>query len=188
MQVILINGVSKSGKSTVAKLLKEKLAQLVDWDEILILSNASDVYATCMKAFGWNGEKDEQGRRLLINVTKAGYDYHPYFWELRTSKHLAEWEQSEGVKCKFLIIDDWRYINTYNFFKEKKCKIHTIKIDTPESFYNGYSETVKKDPSENLGFNFSVHVMHSENLDVLKSEVYSIPHLLGMDMIDRRNR
>ena len=110
MRVILISGRKRSGKDTIAEYLCDKLGT-----GTLVLPNAKAVKEEAFDTFRWDGEKDEKGRRLLVDITNTGYNYDPFFWEKRTVEQISALLQM-GMRVDTVIIPDWRYECTYDFF------------------------------------------------------------------------
>lgn len=104
--IVLINGKARSGKDTVAKLLKEHFES--KGLKASINSNAEAVKGIAKYMFDWNGIKDTKGRQLLLDITEAGYKYDPYFWEYKNNKSMIE--------ADIYIVPDWRYKSTFNYF------------------------------------------------------------------------
>lgn len=113
--VILINGKAQSGKSTLAELLASKI------QNSKVIHNADSVKELATNFFGWNGVKDDDGRELLIGISEVGYDYKDNFWEYKT---LSKVEDKDEV----IIIPDFRYEQTYHFFKEQGFRVITLYV------------------------------------------------------------
>lgn len=165
MKIILIHGKSQSGKDTVAKFLYDKLTK--EDKRVLKISNAYSVKYIAEKCFGWDGEKDERGKKLLIDITHAGYNYHKYFWEYRVYLVVKPVMKS----LDYLIIPDWRYRNTYEFWKDRVEEVYTVKVERPNLKYR-YSNFIEKDDTKELrNFNFDVEIINSGSLEELEEKV-----------------
>lgn len=138
--IILINGKARCGKDTLAKILYRNLASYVNGN-IGILPNASSVKELAFQEFMWNRLKDDKGRRLLIDITETGYKYDPYFWEKKTIQKIL----NNNFKVTF--IPDWRYYNTYQFFKDCGFNVITIHLERTH-LNNELSEELQNDISE----------------------------------------
>lgn len=110
MNPILIGvcGPAGSGKSEVAKIL-------ADYGRICIIPFAGPLKAMA-KQFGWDGRKDEKGRKYLqLLGTEIGRAYNSNYW-------VDQWvEQSKkAVEDKFEIIiaDDCRFDNEAKTIKQ----------------------------------------------------------------------
>ena len=66
MKVILISGKARHGKDTLAGMMKEELERKSK--RVLIAHYADLLKFICKNFFGWNGEKDDNGRALLQRV------------------------------------------------------------------------------------------------------------------------
>lgn len=66
MKVILISGKAQNGKDTVAAYMREKLTE--DKHRVLITHYADLLKYICRSYFGWDGVKDEKGRKMLQYV------------------------------------------------------------------------------------------------------------------------
>lgn len=112
---ILICGKATSGKTTFATILEELLNK--NYTKAKVLHNAKAVKDLAKSFFYWDEEKDEKGRQLLIDITNSGYNYQDNFWE-RETELLFRRYSSVYEELEILIIPDWRYISTYDFFKQ----------------------------------------------------------------------
>lgn len=76
MRVVIINGRGGSGKDTVCSICRELVGDkcgslstitlVKDWAEMMFLVSGK---------YGWNGEKDVKGRRLLAQLKDAWQEY-----------------------------------------------------------------------------------------------------------------
>lgn len=104
MKVIYISGKAQNGKDTTAKYMAEKLTG--DGYRTLITHYGDLVKYSAKQFFGWNGEKDENGRKLLqelgTDIVRADNEN---FWRdylidmLRYSKDL--WDYVLVADCRF---------------------------------------------------------------------------------------
>ena len=63
LKVITFSGKAEHGKDTTAELVKKQFEEA--GSKVLIIHMADYLKFIAMKYFGWNGEKDEAGRKLL---------------------------------------------------------------------------------------------------------------------------
>ena len=143
MKIILINGKARSGKDTLASLIKGILKD----KKVLIRGNAQTVKDCAKRYFNWNGVKDTKGRQLLIDITNLGYSKDPYHWDKLTLKYALD----RGL-YDYLIITDWRYMSTYEYLKEQGYEV--ITIHRQRDIDNGLHYSLKNDISEQ-GFNIT---------------------------------
>ena len=127
-----------------------------------ILPNAQSVKMYATDYFNWNGEKDDRGRKLLLDITNAGYNYDPYFWEKKTHNIMRV--------CKdFIVIPDWRYYSTYKYFREKGFEVITVKIINPNREITNNAK-LQADISENGldDFCFDYEIINDGSLNHLE--------------------
>jgi hypothetical protein len=107
-------GLAGSGKDTAAKaLIKLGYYRMAFADELKDLAFE----------FGWNGEKDEAGRRLLQELGMAGRRYFPGIW----IQHIA-WKIAPNGPP--IVFTDVRFQNEANFVRHKGGII--VRIVRPE--------------------------------------------------------
>ena len=63
MKVVCISGLARAGKDTLASMLKDELEK--NGSRVLITHFADLLKFIAKEFFKWNGEKDNEGRRLL---------------------------------------------------------------------------------------------------------------------------
>ena len=79
MKVILVSGKAQNGKDTVAQIMATSLKS--DGKHVLVTHYADLLKFICKNYFGWNGEKDEAGRRMLQYVgTDVIRNQNPSLW------------------------------------------------------------------------------------------------------------
>ena len=99
-------GFAGSGKSLAADLLVGIFAD--NGVEVARLSFSTAVKNIARDSFGWDGEKDEKGRRLLQVIgTEAGRHYNPTIWLDKVHEEVTT-RRATGVGT---IIDDVRFVN-----------------------------------------------------------------------------
>lgn len=101
--VIGLAGLCRIGKSTTADAIKRIIG-----DSSVIVPFAAPVKSLARSYFGWAGEKDERGRRLLQGLgTDVARAWDPDFW-------VKKWVQSitsEYSQYRVVISDDVRFQN-----------------------------------------------------------------------------
>lgn len=166
--IILINGVARSGKDTFAEYLQKHLSENTD-NRSTIQPNACGVKNVASKVYGWNGEKDEKGRKLLIDITNTGYSYDPVFWEKYAVEHLRRFEHMWNTFFNYVIVPDFRYKNTYDFYTKKGYKVFAIHITRPN--HDNKLGELKNDVSElPLDVPFKYNVLNNGSLEQLEEQ------------------
>lgn len=104
-QVIIINGTGGSGKDTFVEFCSE-------FAKVTNISSVDKVKEAAKILVGWNGEKDEKSRKLLVDLKQLSIKYNDYptkyiqeqYKEFKTSNaeylfiHIREIEEIEKIK------------------------------------------------------------------------------------------
>lgn len=167
-KVILIHGKARSGKDTVAEMIEAKCKQR--GLSSAINSNARAVKDLATNYFGWNGDKDERGRQLLIDITNAGYNFYPNFWEIR---NVVDYMRTQENHVS--LIPDFRYEATYDYFK-KYCQIEDLELITIHVLRPDHDNELGKlqhDISEThlSTFDFDITIVNNGTLEDLENKV-----------------
>lgn len=124
-ELILIGGKAGVGKTTAANYMHEVLSS---YKELRISHTA---FAKPIKdialLFGWDGKKDEKGRRLLqVLGTDAGRAYDENIWV----DIFEKLQQQEVYPNNIVLVDDWRFPNEKEFFLNKPMfNVTSIRIE-----------------------------------------------------------
>ena len=112
MIVIGLSGKAEHGKTTAANYVRPELEKLGYKTDIVPLAKRMKEQA---KMLGWDGEKDEKGRRLLQEIS---WPIKHYFGE----DIYAKWclEQAQEAKLDILLIDDVRMLAEIEYFRRVK--------------------------------------------------------------------
>lgn len=129
--VILIRGKSGSGKSTFATLVEDCINSCVKPESAIIIHNAEQVKCIARDSFNWNDKKDFTGRQLLIDITHTGYAYDKNLWEEKTLQTFQSTKEVCYPNLEYLIIPDWRYKVSYEYFKNITDKVITVDVVNP---------------------------------------------------------
>ena len=163
--IVLINAVARSGKDTFAEMLVSCLNHQNKLG--IILPNALGVKEVASKVYGWNGDKDEKGRSLLIDITNTGYKYDKYFWENYSNQHLRHLEKMVNYKFDYVLVPDFRYPVTKTYYECLGYRVVTIYIARPE--FDNELGVNKYDVSEMpLDVEFDFTVLNDSDLDNLR--------------------
>lgn len=170
--VIAFAGKAGAGKSTVANTFKKCMNSDNNHNDysIPIIPFAKEIKLQA-KILGWDGEKDEKGRKLLQDITKPIKAYHG-------QNHYAEvvFDEAVSIEPDFLVIDDLRFKAEANYLlqkaKEGKCKVIFVKVEN-KNFVSNLTEDAKADISENdlNDFEFDCVIDNSGTLEELEVEV-----------------
>ena len=178
-KVILISGKAEAGKTSCANIIKARVEK--NGGRAVILSYGAYVKHTAQLIFGWDGNKDEAGRRLLQSW---GTDYvreqQPSFWVQTVNQLVNLIDPIVDV----VIIDDCRFFNELDFWiikNRNRCyDVMTIRVERPDH-ENSLTEAQRNHISETeLDSYDNFHVtLKASNMVELEDEVDSkiIPKL-----------
>src|ERR1035437_8553517 len=125
--IISISGKAGVGKTTLANMLQTYLF-LEEQYSAYIAGFAYSVKETAYM-IGWNGTKDESGRKLLQEIGKMGRDYNENVW---VEKLLDRMDAKPEGFPEILIIDDWRFPNELDYLRKLPgFEVFTIRISAP---------------------------------------------------------
>lgn len=111
-KVIGICGPMTAGKSELARRLFGGL-QFYNKDTLIqITPLAEPIKEIARKYFGWDGQKDERGRKLLQMIGTIGREYNPNCWiNLLDAKIIEHIKNNISFNQAIFIIDDVRFSN-----------------------------------------------------------------------------
>ena len=124
---ILLSGKAGVGKTTSAQILKDIYSK-----RGLNVENFS--FAAGVKAearrMGWNGEKDEKGRKFLQEIGKVAREYDKDCWAKITFDGLIM--NSNDYPFDVVIIDDYRFPNEGNFVRNSPLyHVFEVRVFAP---------------------------------------------------------
>jgi len=103
-----------SGHAGVGKTFCSNIAQMY-CNELLLKAMyfpvAFGVKATA-KFMGWDGKKDDRGRKLLQEIGNLGRQYDPNLWIRAT---IGRIEDSVGYPYEAVFMDDFRFVNELQY-------------------------------------------------------------------------
>lgn len=125
MKVILISGKAQHGKDTVADMIRRRLRG--DNHKVLVTHYADLLKFICAYYFGWDGIKDENGRRLLQYVgTDVVREKNPSLWVDFVSTMLSYFDGN----WDYVIIPDCRFPNEVSRMAERFDTVY-IRVERP---------------------------------------------------------
>lgn len=124
MKILLFSGKARHGKDTCGKIAEGILSEN---HRVLHIAYADKLKYICKTYFGWNGQKDEEGRTLLQKVgTDVVRLQEPDYWVDEVIHVLKlfpnEWD--------YVIITDCRFPNEVARMKEEFDAYH-IRVQRP---------------------------------------------------------
>jgi hypothetical protein len=176
---VLLSGRAGTGKTTTANFMKEYLNNLNL--KVIIASFAKGVKQTA-KFMGWDGNKDEKGRQLLIDVGMAGRAYNKDTWCRTTFKYIIP--DMLGYPFDVVLIDDCRFPNEIDYVRNDwTYQTTTVRLIAPEHEclkntpqYNDVSEVSLTNSRD-----YDYYIHNIEDLDSLKNKAI----LVVKDIIDK---
>lgn len=141
MKVVCISGKAQHGKDTTASMIQECLEQ--HNKRVVIVHYADLLKYICKTFFGWDGNKDEKGRKILQYVgTDIIRKKVPNYWVDFVSEFLEifdnEWD--------WVLIPDTRFPNEVDLMREKFDATH-IRVVRPD-FVSPLTAEQQNHPSE----------------------------------------
>lgn len=142
MKVIAISGHAQNGKDTVACILSEKMKAM--HYSVLVTHYADLLKYICKTFFGWDGQKDENGRHILQYVgTDVIRRQCPDFWVDFVSSILKYF----GENWDYVIIPDSRFPNEIDKLKADGFDVTHVRV-IRDNFESTLTEEQKRHPSE----------------------------------------
>lgn len=127
MRVICISAKAGAGKDTFAAMVKKELEDA--GYSVLTTHYADLVKDICKRFFGWNGKKDEYGRRLMQYVgTDVGRAYNENIWV----DHIADMLTMFNGQWDFVLIPDTRFPNEIEVLKNRGLSVTSVRIHRPD--------------------------------------------------------
>lgn len=138
----MFSGKAHVGKTTCAEILT-KIAK-EDGLNVGIFPIATKVKLIA-RDFGWLGEKDERGRKLLQDIGNIGRSFDEDVFIKSCTNSI---ERSERYPYDVVILDDWRFTNEFLFVKNTQLLYKPITIRVQSSVRGGLDGNLGEDVSE----------------------------------------
>lgn len=163
VKVIVINGAGTSGKDTFIDLFSE-VCRDIGTQSVYRFSSVDEVkyYATCM---GWDGVKDDRGRRFLSDIKDAMTLYSDAPFNYMKQKVEAVEEKGEDAFVFFHV----REPSEIQKMVERLDAL-TVLIERPTVKSDSFTNHADK----NVGnFSYDYHIMNYGTLLDLKVQAYN---------------
>lgn len=126
MKIVCISGKARHGKDLAAAILKDDL--ILSGKKVVIIHYADLLKFICKQYFGWNGEKDDNGRNLLQYIgTDVVRRKNPNFW-VEFVKNLIDVFKDEW---DYIIIPDCRFPNEIDCLHDGNYDVFHIQVVRP---------------------------------------------------------
>lgn len=166
--ITMVSGRAGEGKTTFAKYCQDIL--VADYK----ISSALIPFAKMVKdtAFfmGWDGEKDDKGRKLLQEIGNTGRAYDIDMW----AKHAVEFIDTHSEEFEYVFIDDWRFPNEGKYLQDLFWPTVTVRVHRPKEYHTLLNSPLYNDVSEvSLPENdeyYDVVIQNNSTEDVLKEK------------------
>ena len=167
MNVILISGKARAGKTSTANILKSLLEK--NGKRVLIANYGGLVKYVSEKFWGWNGEKEGCGRTILQNVGDIVRNKDIDYWV----NFVKDFIVASKDKWDYALIDDVRFLNEINRWRNIDgidyitVRVERLGFDSPltREQQNHISET----SLDNYRFDYKII---AENMMQLEDEVF----------------
>jgi hypothetical protein len=95
-----------------------------------VASFATGVKLVAQNSFGWDGVKDDRGRKLLQDVGGVGREYNKDLWVSHTIDRIIP--SNKHYPLDFVFVDDWRFPNEWEYIKKNGLySVYAIRLHAP---------------------------------------------------------
>jgi hypothetical protein len=167
--IILVGGRAGEGKSTFAKFCGEYLIREKQTSSVVV-PFARMVKETAF-VMGWDGEKDDKGRKLLQDLGRIGREYDLDLWANHALDYIKD---SLGEGFQYFFVDDWRFPNEAKVIREDYHPVMLVRMRRPEEFHTLKGTALYNDASEaslpDEDSYYDYVIKNSKDLDELKAK------------------
>ena len=147
-------GKAGAGKTTAAQTMIDEAISAMAFGTATLMSFAEPIKRVAKESFGWDGQKDEKGRRLLQVIgTEAGREYNPGIWIDALMK-----KADESGNNTLVCIDDVRFDNEAEVIRERgghvfavEGRISNLGLNAAHASERGVDEELITDTLRNDG-------------------------------------
>lgn len=142
LRLVGLSGKKRHGKNSVYMLAK----MLLDEDETgrVIRMGFADALKEEARTAGWNGVKDEAGRRLLQTMGVSRREQDPEYWVRKLRSRIVE-EVLKGYRSELIFITDVRFPNEASMLRGLGAELWRVVRPDLKSEDTHVSETALDD-------------------------------------------
>lgn len=109
--LILISGRMEAGKSVLANGVELFYRKELQSFILVRIEHFASKLKEVAERLGWDGEKDERGRKLLQNLGRVGREYDRDIY----CRNVHERIMGSLFLPQIVLVDDWRFPNEFDF-------------------------------------------------------------------------
>jgi len=127
---VMVSGYKEAGKTLFSKMLVTEMKEH-GWN-VYLFPLAEPLKQIALR-MGWDGVKDERGRRLLQTLgVEVGRAYDEDLWVKKLINETVL--HAPGYPFDSIVIDDWRFPNERDYIKKNPLyDVVTIRIFRPDT-------------------------------------------------------
>lgn len=175
LKIVLISGKARHGKTAVAELLMKELTENNKVVDIVYFSD--HIKKIAILEHGWNGEKDENGRRLLQNIGMDKRNINQDYW----TDIVLDIIEKNKHRVDFILIPDVRFKREIEIITAKFGLMAVNLRVVRENFENNLTSEQKDHPSEvdldDCSFDYIIKSV--EGINNLEREVKIVARLFS---------
>ena len=153
-QIIILNGVSQSGKDTMIHYMQQFIPNIKSLSYVALVKRVAS-------ELGWNGEKDEAGRRFLAGLVNLVDNYNDYIFK-DLCKHIDY--KSQQFMTYIVVVRDPRNIQKFVSKYGDECVTAFIERDGISIPNNPQDQAV-------LNYKYDVYIKNNKDLKEFKKQI-----------------